>query len=129
MSPLDALLEPYAGRGRDALLSVLWDVQTAFGYIGPEAVHAISHTLRVPEADIYGVIGFYSLFYSQPTGERIIRICADPACGLRGADNLLDEVCQRLNVETGRDDCRWSLYGRACTLPRLVRSCSSSTNE
>ncbi len=86
---LDALLAPYAGRGRDALLPLLWDVQTHAGHISPEAVHAISHCLRVPEADIYGVIGFYSLFHAQPTGERIVRVCTDPVCALRGADALL----------------------------------------
>ena len=93
-SPLPAeelatLLAPYAGRGRDALLPLLWDVQTHAGHISAEAVHAISHCLRVPEADIYGVIGFYSLFHAQPTGERIVRVCTDPVCALRGADALL----------------------------------------
>ena len=88
-APLDSLLAPYAGRGRDALLPLLWDVQTHAGHISAEAVHAISHCLRVPEADIYGVVGFYSLFHAQPTGERIVRVCTDPVCGLRGADALL----------------------------------------
>ncbi len=86
---LDSLLAPYAGRGREALLPLLWDVQTHAGHISAEAVHAISHCLRVPEADIYGVVGFYSLFHAQPTGERIIRVCTDPVCGLRGGDALL----------------------------------------
>ena len=88
-APLDSLLAPYAGRGRDALLPLLWDVQTHAGHISAEAVHAISHCLRVPEADIYGVVGFYSLFHAQPTGERIVRVCTDPVCALRGADALL----------------------------------------
>ena len=88
-TPLDSLLAPYAGRGRDALLPLLWDVQTHAGHISAEAVHAISHCLRVPEADIYGVVGFYSLFHAQPTGERIVRVCTDPVCALRGADALL----------------------------------------
>ena len=86
---LDSLLAPYAGRGRDALLPLLWDVQTHAGHISAEAVHSISHCLRVPEADIYGVVGFYSLFHAQPTGERIVRVCTDPVCALRGADALL----------------------------------------
>ena len=36
---LDNILERYEGRSREALLPVLWDVQTAFGHIDPEAVH------------------------------------------------------------------------------------------
>jgi NADH-quinone oxidoreductase subunit F len=100
-SQLDTILARYTGRGRDYLLPVLWDVQTAYGYIGKEAVHDISHTLRVPEADIYGVISFYTLFHSEPTGETIIRVCTDPSCSLRGADAVLDGVCQTVGVYHG----------------------------
>jgi NADH-quinone oxidoreductase subunit F len=98
---LDDILTRYIGRGRDALLPILWDVQTAYGHISKEAVHQISHLLRVPEADIYGVISFYTLFHSEPTGERIIRVCTDPSCALRGADAVLDGVCQRVDVPHG----------------------------
>ena len=98
---IDATLEKYRGRGREALLPILWDVQGACGSISPEQVHRISHILRVPEADIYGVIGFYTLFHDEPTGRRIIRICADPTCALAGADAVLHEVCERLGIHEG----------------------------
>ena len=92
------LLESYQGRGREALLPALWDVQTAYGSINAEQVHQISHVLRVPEADIFGVIGFYALFYDRPTGRRIIRICTDPSCALAGADDVLRGLCARLGI-------------------------------
>ena len=92
------LLSPYRERGREALLPVLWDVQTAFGSISREQVHRISHVLRVPEADIYGVIGFYTLFHEEPTGRRIIRVCTDPTCALTGADDVLHGLCSRLGI-------------------------------
>lgn len=95
---LDDLLIRYEGRHREALLPLLWEVQTAYGYISREAVHAISHTLRLPEADIFGVISFYSLFHDKPTGETIIRLCMDPACGLAGADGVYQALCDRLNL-------------------------------
>ena len=95
---LDAALESYRGRGREALLPALWDVQTALGSISPEQVRRISHILRVPEADIYGVIGFYALFHDEPTGRRIIRVCCDPSCALAGADDVLHQLCSRLGI-------------------------------
>ena len=70
----------YQGRGREALLPILWDVQTACGHISPDHARRISFALRVPEADIFGVIGFYTLFHDHPTGRRIIRVCTDPTC-------------------------------------------------
>ena len=99
---IDATLASYRGRGREALLPILWEVQGACGSISPEQVHRISHILRVPEADIYGVIGFYTLFHDEPTGRRIIRVCADPTCALAGADAVLHEVCQRLGIHEGK---------------------------
>jgi NADH-quinone oxidoreductase subunit F len=116
LQTFEHILSTYAGRKREALLPVLWDVQTAYGHISSEAVHEISHTLRVPEADIYGVIGFYSLFHSQPTGETIIRVCTSPSCGVAGADSLLDDVCQRLNTHHGETtaDGRYTIEHTEC---------------
>ncbi len=98
---LEAILERYPGRQRDALLPVLWDIQTALGHINDDAVQAISHTLHVPVSDIYGVISFYSLFEDEPTGETIVRVCGDPSCGLAGADEILHKLCDHLRIEPG----------------------------
>lgn len=98
---LEALLAPHVGLHRDALLPVLWDIQAAYGYISSAAVQAISRTLQIPEAEIYGVISFYSLFHREPTGQRIIRICTDPVCGLKGGDDLLRAACARLRIQPG----------------------------
>jgi NADH-quinone oxidoreductase subunit F len=115
-SVLDDILQKYQGRRRDALLPLLWEIQTALGYIDAEGVHAISHTLRVPESDIYGVIGFYSLFHDQPTGKRIIRVCTDPSCGLAGADGVLHGVCHRLGIQHGETtpDGEYTVEHTAC---------------
>ncbi len=98
---LEDILVYYANKGHDSLLPVLWDVQTAFGHINASAVQAISHTLRIPAADIYGVISFYSLFHEQPTGKNTIHLCTDPSCGLAGADQVMDSVCTRLGIHEG----------------------------
>ena len=98
---ITAICARYQGRGREALLPLLWDVQTAQGSISPPQVQQISHMLRIPEADIFGVIGFYTLFHDQPTGRRIIRVCTDPACALADADAVLHEVCAQLDIEPG----------------------------
>ncbi|MCA9905231.1 MAG: NAD(P)H-dependent oxidoreductase subunit E, partial [Anaerolineae bacterium] len=104
-SILEEIVTRYEGRRRDALLPLLWDVQTAFGHVSPEAVRAISHTLRVPEADIYGVISFYTLFYDQPTAETTVRICADPSCALAGADDVLAALDARAEAALTVERC------------------------
>ncbi len=113
---VDNLLEQFAGRERDALLPVLWEFQTAFGYINTDHVHAISHTLRIPESDIYGVIQFYSLFHDEPTGQTIIRICTDPSCGIAGADDVVERLCARLGIhhDESTQDGRYTVTHTTC---------------
>ena len=113
----DDILTHYEGRRQEALLPVLWDVQTALGHISKDDVHVISHALRVPAANIYGVISFYSMFYEEPTGESIIRICGDPSCGIAGADGIFGETCSQLGLpEQGgtSKDGRYSVEHAPC---------------
>jgi NADH-quinone oxidoreductase subunit F len=116
MTLLDEILKPYEGRARDALLPALWDIQTAYGYIGAEAVNALSHTLRVPVSDIYGAISFYSLLHEEPTGETIIQVCTDPSCGVAGADEVVHHLCRKLGIQAGETtlDGRYTVMHTTC---------------
>lgn len=93
---LDTLLLSFSGQQRDALLPALWKIQTAFGFINPDSVAFLSHLLRIPEAEIYGVIEFYSLFQTEDVGRTVFRICTDPICALAGADQLMEAVRERV---------------------------------
>jgi hypothetical protein len=41
------------------------------------------------------------LFHDSPQGKTIIHMCTDPACGLAGADDVLDHLCARLGIREG----------------------------
>jgi NADH-quinone oxidoreductase subunit F len=113
---LEELLKPYTGRGREALLPVLWDIQTAYGHIDADAVSVVSHLLHVPVADIYGVISFYSLLHDEPTGRRIIWMCTDPSCGIAGADEIVQHLCQKLGIQPDETtpDGRFTVMHTTC---------------
>ena len=113
---LDAILGRYAGRQRDALLPALWDVQTAFGHISAAAARQISTALRVPVAEVYGVIGFYSMFSEHPQGKIAIHVCTSPSCGLAGSDELLRRVSDELGIEPGETtpDGRYTVRDTTC---------------
>ncbi|HQE18394.1 MAG TPA: NAD(P)H-dependent oxidoreductase subunit E, partial [Aggregatilineales bacterium] len=55
---LEPVLEGYRGADRSKLLPVLHDVQRIYGYLPEPALEAVSRTLRVPLADIHGVVEF-----------------------------------------------------------------------
>lgn len=92
LSPLLQRLEEYQLQGRTALLPALHAAQQLYGYIPPAAAEAIGQALSVPLADVYGVIEFYSLFYSQPVGKTVIHVCNDPACALAGSEALFKQI-------------------------------------
>ncbi len=88
-------------RWRAQLLPALWEVQEREGHISRAAVKTISHALHVPEAEIYGVIGFYSLFSDQPTAETVIHVCTSPICRAAGAEGAIQTLRARLSASNG----------------------------
>lgn len=98
LTPLRSALQSLAPQGRPALLPALHAAQKIYGHV-PEPVAAeVSRALRVPLADVFGVIDFYAMFYKEPMGKTIIRVCADPACALGGSEAILEATCRALNV-------------------------------
>jgi NADH-quinone oxidoreductase subunit F len=88
--------------GRSGLLPALHAAQKLYGWISEPVATEISKSLRVPLADIHGVIEFYSLFYNEPIGKRVIRVCTDQACALKGGDGLLSHLCHHYDIEPGQ---------------------------
>ncbi len=99
--PLKSAIQPYIPLGRSGLLPALHAAQKIYGWLPQEVAAEVAKSLRVPLADVHGVIEFYALFYNEPVGRKIIRVCTDPACALKGADGLLDHLCEHYGVESG----------------------------
>ena len=102
LTPLHPAIEPYISLGRSGLLPALYAAQKIYGWLPEEAAAEVAKSLRVPLADVHGVIEFYTLFYNEPVGKRIIRVCTDQACALKGGDGLLDHLCKHYDVEPGQ---------------------------
>jgi len=99
---LQAAIEPYLSLGRSGLLPALHAAQKLSGYISEEAASLIARSLHVPLAEVHGVIEFYSLFYNRPVGQKVLRICADAACALRGAEEQLASLCRDHGLTAGQ---------------------------
>jgi len=95
-------LKQIASRGRTMLLPALLEAQAHFGYISPDVARDIGTTLRVPLADITGMIEFYSMLYDSPTAKTIIRVCTSPSCSSQGAQALIKELDQSLAITAGQ---------------------------
>ncbi|MEW6083153.1 MAG: NAD(P)H-dependent oxidoreductase subunit E [Chloroflexota bacterium] len=93
--PLKLAIESYIPLGRSGLLPALHAAQRIYGWVSEPVAVEIARSLRVPLADVHGVIEFYSLFYNEPTSRHVIRVCTDVACALKGGDKILDHLCSQ----------------------------------
>jgi NADH-quinone oxidoreductase subunit E len=83
------------------LIMILHSIQNHYGYIPRDVSLKLSTALDIPLARIYEVISFYHYFKLTPPGEHIISVCLGTACYLKGADELMNELKNILNVEEG----------------------------
>ena len=83
------------------LINVLHKTQEAFGYLPAEVQQVIAKELDIPVAKVYGVVTFYAFFTMKPKGKHKISVCMGTACYVRGAEKIVDELKQELNIEVG----------------------------
>ena len=99
LAPLKPAIEKYIPMSRSGLLPALHAAQQLYGWISEPVANEIAKSLRVPLADVHGVIEFYSLFYNEPVGKKVIRVCTDPACGIKGSDDILRKLYKQHDAE------------------------------
>jgi NADH-quinone oxidoreductase subunit E len=97
---IEAVLAKYPTK-RSAVLPICHLAQEEYGYMSPEAVREVAEILDLDPTEVKGLVGFYSLLYEKPTGEYVIQICNDLPCALRGADQFVEYVCEKLEVRPG----------------------------
>jgi len=109
------IVAPWKGR-KGALIPILQETQSVFGYLPAEAIETISDELLMPTAEIYGVVTFYAQFHLKPRGRHVIRVCRGTACHVRGSLQLLEKVKEMLKVEENgtTEDLRFTLEPVAC---------------
>lgn len=86
---------------RALTLHALWMVQENKGWISEDAMKDVANALDVPFSHIYGVASFYTMFNRRPIGKHHLQVCTNVSCQLRGAEKLLDHICERLKVKVG----------------------------
>ncbi len=101
LTSLRTAIAKFIPQGRSGLLPALHAAQSAYGYLSEPVAAEVARALNVPLADVYGVIDFYSMFYREPIGRTIVRVCTDPACALLRADEVLKAACHHAGVEVG----------------------------
>ena len=97
------------GRHRSAVIGALHAAQHANdGYLSVELLNGVADYMNLPTIQVYEVATFYSMFQTQPVGRHNVAICTNVSCMLRGAEELVEHVENRLGIKLGEstDDGR-----------------------
>jgi len=86
---------------KGALIPVLQKVQNHYTYIPEPAVDIIAEALNISPSEIYGVLTFYTQFYTQPEGKYTIKLCRGTACHVKGSKSILEAIERKLGIRVG----------------------------
>jgi NADH-quinone oxidoreductase subunit E len=90
------------GRQKSALLPILHIAQAEFGgWVSPQVQDKIAQILNIQPIEVYEVATFYTMFNLKPVGRHVLEVCRTGPCMLRGADQLIDHLEDRLGCQVG----------------------------
>jgi NADH-quinone oxidoreductase subunit E len=84
-------------------LPALHLVQDSLRCVPLEAIRDIADMLDLSPAEVRDTMSFYSIFRDKdkPLGKTRLWVCRGLACALRDGDEVLADVCKKLNVHPG----------------------------
>jgi NADH-quinone oxidoreductase subunit E len=86
-------------RVRSALLPLLHLVQSEEGYVSQDGIEFCARQLGLTEADVTGVVSFYTMYKRKPIGEYHVGVCTTALCAVMGGDAILADLKDHLSVE------------------------------
>lgn len=99
------------GRQRSAIIGALHATQHENdGFLTPELMDAVAEYLELPPIQVYEVATFYSMFQTKPVGRHNVAICTNVSCMLRGADDIVGHVQDKLGIKLGESTADGRIY-------------------
>lgn len=90
------------GRQKSALIPVLHLAQKEFGgWLDVPVMDYVAGILNIKPIEVYEVATFYTMFNMQPVGKYVLEVCQTGPCMVRGSDQILSHICEKLNIKNG----------------------------
>lgn len=86
---------------RSALIPALHIAQAEVGYLPHETQQEVAALFEIDVNEVHSVVTFYDMFYEKPVGKHIIHACKNVSCMLRGSDEVLEKLCEKLKILPG----------------------------
>jgi NADH-quinone oxidoreductase subunit E len=99
---IEAYLPRYPHK-QAACLPALHIVQDELRCVPLEAMREIADLLDMSPAEVSDTMTFYGFFRAEkdPLGKTRLWVCRGLACMLRGGEEILETICQKLDVKPG----------------------------
>jgi NADH-quinone oxidoreductase subunit E len=98
-------------RKRSAVISALHAVQHENnGFLTTDLMDAVAAYLGLAPIHVYEVASFYSMFETKPVGRHHVSVCTNISCMLRGAQEIVDRVENKLGIKTGESTPDGRIY-------------------
>lgn len=86
---------------RSAVMPLMYLAQREEGHVTRDAFGQIAEICEITVTEVASIIGFYSLYYDEPSGKYHVQVCTDLPCALRGAEQFLENLCENLGIKVG----------------------------
>lgn len=103
-------------KANSALLPLLHRIQRSEGWLAPETLEDVAMLLELSPQYVQSVASFYSLYFKQPVGEKVVHVCVGLSCMLAGSDELMHRLEKTLHISQGQTtpDGRYTLLEAEC---------------
>ncbi len=102
LDKVNELIKQYpAGKSKSALLGVLHMAQEEQGWLSVNTMDYVASLLKLEPIEVYEVATFYTMFHLKPVGKYVFEVCQTGPCMLRGCDDIIEYIKQKLNIEVG----------------------------
>jgi NADH-quinone oxidoreductase subunit E len=101
LSLLDELFVRHQGQA-GALIAILQEAQSIYGYLPVEVMQQIADRLGMSLGKVYSVATFYAQFYLERRGRHVLKLCDGTACHVKGTPLLATAVEENMHVKPGQ---------------------------
>jgi NADH-quinone oxidoreductase subunit E len=105
------------GRGRSAILPLLYLVQSIEGHVSRDGLREVAEILGTTTAEVEAVATFYTMIRLRPTGTHLVNVCTNLPCALRGANDVYEAAHVATGIPHGgelSDDGMFSVHEEEC---------------
>lgn len=118
LKEIKELIKHYpTGKQKSALIPLLHIAQEdAGGWLSVEVLDYVAEILEITTIEVYEVATFYTMFNLKPVGNFVLEVCQTGPCMIKGSDDIIEYIKEKLNIEIGQtsEDGMFTLKAVEC---------------